>query len=131
MQGGDMVQGRWRGRGGFIPLAGAGAIAAASMVCLTGCGQMASALDQQWIVVDFQPNTTVATALHVREACSHIQNTPAMALPPKRSVLDTMYGIRYNTTNSSTAEVAELQECLQKFSSVQGLDPEDVGDEGS
>ncbi len=126
-----MGQGRWRKSAGFAQLAGAGAIAAAAMVCLTGCARMDSALDQSWIVVDFQPNTSVATALHVREACSHIQNTPAMALPAKHSVLNTMYGVRYNTTNASTAEVAELQECLQKFSSVQGLDPEDVGDEGS
>ncbi len=131
-----MVQGRARKRGGrkrsrFASLAGAGGIAATVMVCLTGCGRMASALDQQWIVVDFQPNTSIATALHVREACSHIQNTPAMAIPAKHSVLNIMYGVRYNTTNSSTAETAELQECLQKFSAVQGLDPEDVGDEGS
>lgn len=128
-----MVHGRWRERG---PLragsVGAGAFAAAVMVCLTGCGRMASALDQQWIVVDFQPNTTVATALHVRAACSHIQNTPPMALPTgKDTVLNTMYGVRYNTTNASPAQVAELQDCLQKFSSVQGIDPEDAGDEGS
>jgi hypothetical protein len=123
------VRGRWRRRGGFAAAAGAGA--AALLVCLTGCGRMGSALDQQWIVVDFQPNTTMTTALHVREACSHIQNTPPLALPAKRSVLDIMYGVRYDTTNASPAQVAELQECLQKFSSVQGVDPEDAGDEGS
>jgi hypothetical protein len=42
-----------------------------------------------------------------------------------------MYGVRYDTTNSSPANLAELQTCLQKFPSVQGVDPEDVGDEGS
>ena len=92
---------------------------------------MDAALDKQWMVVDFNPGTTVATALQVRAACSHVQNTPPMALPPKHSVINIMYGVRYDTTNSSPANLAQLQTCLQKFKSVQGVDPEDVGDEGS
>jgi len=113
----------------------AGAIAAVAgtiaLLGITGCAKMDSALDQQWIIVDFSPSTSVATALHVRAACSHVQNTPPMALPGKLSVADVMYGVRYNTTNSSPANVAQLQTCLQKFGSVvQGLDPEDTGDEG-
>lgn len=100
-------------------------------LAVTGCGRMASALDQQWIVVNFAPNTTMATVLHVRTACSHIQNAPPMPLPAKHSVLDIMYGVRFDTTNASPANVAELQSCLQKFGSVQGVNPEDVGDEGS
>jgi hypothetical protein len=54
-----------------------------------------------------------------------------MALPAKHSVINIMYGVRYDTTNSSPANLAQLQTCLQKFPSVQGVDPEDVGDEGS
>jgi hypothetical protein len=119
-------RGQWR-RG--TPAAVAGAIA---LVALTGCAKMDSALDKQWIVVDFTPSTSVATALHVRAACSHIQNTPPLALPSKHSVINILYGVRYDTTNSSPANVAELQTCLQKFGSVvQGLDPEDASDEGS
>jgi hypothetical protein len=112
----------------------AGAIAAAAgaiaLLGITGCAKMDSALDQQWIVVDFNPNTTAATALHVRAACSHVQNTPPLALPGKLTTNNIMYGVRYNTTNSSPANLAQLQTCLQKFGSVQGLDPEDAGDEG-
>jgi hypothetical protein len=108
--------------------AAAGTIA---LLGITGCAKMDSALDQQWITVDFSPSTSAATALHVRAACSHIQNTPPEALPGKLSVSNIMYGVRYNTTNSSPANVAQLQTCLQKFGSVvQGLDPEDTGDEG-
>lgn len=93
---------------------------------------MDAALSKQWIVVDFNPGTSVATALHVRQACGHIKNTPPMALPPgKHSELNTMYGVRYDTTNSSPAQLAELQSCLAKFKSVQSMDQEDAGDEGS
>ena len=112
--------------------AGAIAVATAAIALLgiTGCAKMDAALDQQWIVVNFGPNTSVGTALRVRSACSHIQNTPPLALPSKHTVTNIMYGVRYDTTNSSPANVAQLQTCLQKFGSVQGLDPEDAGDEG-
>jgi hypothetical protein len=100
------------------------------LVALAGCSKMDAALDKQWMTVDFNPGTSVSTLLHVRAACSHIQDTPAMALPKKRSAFNMMYGVVYNTTNSTPAELAELQTCLGNFKSVQGVDPEDAGDEG-
>jgi hypothetical protein len=110
------------------PIAAAGAIA---LLGITGCAKMDAALDKQWMVVHFSPSTSVATALHVRAACSHIQNTPPLALPSSHSVTSIMYGVRYDTTNSSPANEAQLETCLQKFSSVvQGIDPQDAGDEG-
>jgi len=103
----------------------------AVLLGLAGCAKMDAALDKQWMVVDFSPGTSIATALHVRAACSHVLNTPAMALPAKRSVVTMMYGIRFDTTNASPANLAELQTCLQRFPSVQGVEPETAGDEGS
>ena len=108
--------------------AAAGAIA---LIGVTGCAKMDASLSQQWITVNFNPGTSATTALQVRTACSHIQNTPPLALPAKHSMINIMYGVRYNTTNSSPANVAQLQTCLQKYKSVQGLDPEDAGDEGA
>ena len=92
---------------------------------------MNAALSQQWMVVNFGPGTPVATALQVRAACSHIQNAPPLALPAKRTAATTIYDIRFNTTNASPANVAELQTCLQKFPSVQGVTPQDTADQGS
>jgi hypothetical protein len=91
---------------------------------------MDAALAQQWMVVNFGQGTSVATALHVRTACSHIQNAPPEALPAKRSTVTVVYDIRFDTTNASPANIAELQTCLQKFPSVQGVTPQDTGDEG-
>lgn len=102
-----------------------------AVLALTGCAKMDADLDKQWMTVDFNPGTSVATALHVRAACSHIQNTPPMALPAHKTVDTMMYGVVFNTTNSTPANEAELQTCLQKFPSVAGVDPEDAGDEGS
>jgi hypothetical protein len=92
---------------------------------------MNAALDKQWMTVQFGPNTTVATALHVRAACSHIQNARPMALPAKRSLINNMYGIRFDTTNASPANLAQLQTCLQQFKSVVGVNPQSAADEGS
>jgi hypothetical protein len=92
---------------------------------------MDAALDKQWIDVDFGPNTSPATALAVRAACSHIPHTPPMPLPAQRISEDDLYDVVYNTTNSSPANLAQLQTCLQRFKAVAGVDSEDVGDEGS
>jgi hypothetical protein len=108
----------------------AAAAGAITLIGRTGCAKMDASLNRQWITVDFGPGTSVATELQVRAACSHIQNTPPIALPAKHSVINMMYGVQYNTTNSSPANVTQLTTCLQKFKSVQELDPEDAADEG-
>jgi hypothetical protein len=105
--------------------------AAAVAVALTGCAKMDAALSQQWMTIQFSPNTTVATALHVRAACSHVQNVTAMALPSQKSLITTMGGVRFDTTNASPANLAQLQTCLQQFKSVLGVNSQSAGDEGS
>jgi len=91
---------------------------------------MDAALSQQWMTIQFTPSTTVATALHVRSACSHIQNVTPMALPGKQSLIPTMGGVRFDTTNASPANLAQLQTCLQQFKSVLGVNAQSAGDEG-
>jgi hypothetical protein len=113
--------------------AAAAAIAALAMGLVTGlagCAKFDSALGQQWATVDFKPNTSIATLLQVRAACSHIPNVQAEALPRKQTVDNMMYALTYRTDNASDANLAQLQECLQRFPSVQGIDFEDSGDAG-
>jgi|SRR5215469_7848427 len=112
---------------------GPAAVAAAGLIAalgLTGCAKMDAALAQQWMVVNFSPGTSAATALQVRTGCSHIENAPPLALPAKRTAATLVYDIRFDTTKASPANIAELQICLQKFPSVQGVTPQDTGDEG-
>jgi hypothetical protein len=97
---------------------------------LAGCAKFDAALDKQWVEVSFQSNTTVAQLLHIRAACSHIPNAPPLPFPKQHTVLNLIGGVRYNTTNASVANVAQLQECLQKFPAVAGFTPMDTGDEG-
>jgi hypothetical protein len=103
----------------------------AAVLGLTGCAKMDAALARQWMVVSFSPGTPAATALHVRAACSHIQNAPPIALPARRTTTAVVYGVKFDTTNASPANVAELQSCLGKFSpAVQGVTLQDTADQG-
>ena len=114
---------------GVALCAAAGIVA---VLALTGCAKMDAALAQQWMVVNFGPGTSAATALQVRAACSHIENAPPLALPAHRSAATVMYDIRFDTTKASPANVAELQSCLEKFApAVQGVTLQDTADQGS
>jgi len=90
---------------------------------------MDAALGQQWIVVSFSPNTTIATARHVTSACSHVPNVrldgPVKATTPQTDLIDS---VRYNATNASLADMTRLQLCLQRFPSVQGFTQSEPGD---
>ena len=107
------------------------ALAAGLAGGLAGCAKFDAALGQQWVTVDFQPNTSIATMLKVRAACSHIPNVVPEALPRKRNVVTMSGAVTYQTNNATDANLAQLQQCLQRFPSVAGMDPEDSGDAGS
>jgi hypothetical protein len=100
------------------------------VLALGGCAKMDADLGKQWVDVTFKPSTSVATIEKVQAACSHIPNVTVQALPRQHTVINLMAGVQFITTNATDANVAELQECVQKFGSVQGFTPGDTGDEG-
>jgi hypothetical protein len=107
------------------------AIAAIALCgCVGGCAQFDKELGQQWIEVTFAPNTSVATAKHITSVCSHVPNLPlegsVKADTGEAGVVDQ---VNYNSTNATDAQVALLEECLNKFpASVQGFTEMDDGD---
>lgn len=82
---------------------------------------MNAALGQQWFVVQFKPNTTIATARHVAKACSQVPNLRLDPIRPTSAQARVVGSARYDATNASDADMARLQVCLQRFSSVQGF----------
>ena len=101
------------------------------MMTVAGCAKFNSALGQQWATVSFQPSTSVTTMLKVRTACSHIPNVRAEALPRQQNALSMTGAVTYRTDNASDAQLAQLQQCLQRFPSVAGINFQDSGDSGS
>lgn len=89
---------------------------------------MNAALGQQWFVVQFSSSTTMATARHVTAACSHLPNVrlePIQRVSPHADVVESA---RYDATNATDADLARLQQCLQRFPSVQGFTLTQPGD---
>jgi hypothetical protein len=105
-------------------------VLAAGLAGISGCAKFDAALGQQWVTVDFQPSTSIATMLEVREACSHIPNVLPEALPHKQNQITMNGAVTYQTDNATDANMAQLQQCLQRFHSVAGMDPEDSGADG-
>jgi hypothetical protein len=121
-------------RGRAAPAGAARAVALAGALGLVlgaaGCAKFDAALGQQWATVSFKPDTSIATMLEVRTACSHIPNVRAEALPRQQNAVTMAGGVTYRTDNANDANLAQLQQCLQRYPSVAGVDFEDSGDAG-
>jgi hypothetical protein len=126
----DVVGGGPVRRGGARRLLAPG-LALATVIALGGCAQFDSALGQQQAVVVFRDGASLAQRLAVRTACA---KPPAVVPQPLPSDLNSPYALQqltYQTTNASDAQVAELEECLAKFSFVAGVTLQDSSDEGN
>lgn len=107
--------------------AAAAAIAAAILLALAGCAKFDAALGQQEAVVHFQDGTTNTARLKVRAACSHVPQAKPEPLPTDHKASDLLYDVRYRVDHASDADLARLEQCLQKFPSVNGVDIETPG----
>jgi hypothetical protein len=121
---------RGAGRARRSAAVAAAAAAAALGVAVAGCSKFDSALGQQWATVSFKPDTTITTMLQVRSACSHIPNVRAEALPRQHTMVTMNGAVAYRTDNASDANLAQLQKCLERYPSVDGINFQDAGDEG-
>ena len=114
-----------RGRAG----AGLAAVGLAALT-LTGCAKFNEALSQRWVDVSFRAGTTVAQVKQIRSACSHVPNVTAAPIRRDQPTIQIVQGLRFNTTNASDANVAQLQICVSKFPAAVGFDPQDASDSG-
>jgi hypothetical protein len=110
----------------------AAALGAVSLTCcvgVAGCAQFDKALGKQQVDVYFQSSTTVAFKMKVRAACDnlpHVKASPIATSVPLSSAIDIVV---YNTTGANNADIARLEECVNKFApQVQGINPIDSSD---
>jgi hypothetical protein len=87
-----------------------------------GCARFDATFGKQEAVVQFQPQTSNAARLKVRAACSHVPQATPEPLPTDHLAVDAYYDVRYRVDNASDGNLAKLQECLQKFRSVVGIE---------
>jgi hypothetical protein len=105
---------------------------AGTACCLgvSGCAQFNKALGQQQATIYFQSSTPVNFKLKVRAACNnlpHVKATPIASGVPLSSAVDV---VTYNTTGAGVADIARLEECVNKYApQVQGVDVTDSSDD--
>jgi hypothetical protein len=101
----------------------AAAAAAATVVSLlAGCSAFDKAFGKQEAVVQFKAQTPVAVMLKVRASCSHVPAAIPERVPPHPPAIQMQDDIRYLVSNASDADLARLQQCLQRFPSVVGIE---------
>jgi hypothetical protein len=107
---------------------GLGAVACS--LAVTGCAQFNKALGQQQALIYFQTSTPVSFKLKVRSACNnlpHVKAAPIATGVPLSSAIDV---VTYNTTGAGVADIARLEECVNKFTpQVEGVDVQDSSDD--
>jgi len=122
----DVVKGR---RGRLLAVAVAVGVAAPA---LAGCAKFDAALGQQQAIVSFRDGTPLAQKLTVRTACAKAPDVVAAPLPPDLSSSPyALEQVTYQIDKASDAEVARLEECLNKYPSVVGVTLQDSADDGS
>jgi len=106
-----------------------GLVGLAGVLGVTGCSQFNKALGQQSALIYFKESTPVAFKMKVRAACDnlpHVKATPIATGVPLSSAVDV---VSYNTTGAGVADIARLEECVNKFApQVEGVDVQDSSD---
>jgi hypothetical protein len=99
-------------------------VAATAALCAgaAGCGAFDRAFGKQEAVVQFQPNTPASTMLKARTACSHMAGARVEPIPKHALAVDLPDDIRYEVGGASDAQLARLQQCLERFPAVVGIE---------
>lgn len=96
-------------------------MAAVLLAGTAGCAAFDRTFGQEEAVVQFKSATPNATRLKVRAACSHVPAASPEPLPPNAARAGLSYDIRYQVGSASDADLAKLQQCLQRYPSVVGI----------
>ena len=107
-----------------LRLIAAAVAAAAALSLAAGCASFDKAFGKQEAVVQFQPQTSVAVMLKVRASCSHVPAAIPERIPAHPPAVQMQDDIRYLVSNASDAQIAKLEQCLNRFSSVMGVNVE-------
>jgi hypothetical protein len=100
----------------------------ACLLTMSGCASFDKALGQSSVEVFFTENTTTATMVKIMNACNNVNPNVKEEQNPAGTPAEDIQVI-YNTTGASDVQIAELEECLNKYPQVQGIDPEDSSDD--
>jgi hypothetical protein len=96
---------------------------------VTGCSQFDKALGQQQALVSFNPGASNAARLQVRAACGKLPNVHPTPIAKNVPLSDALSEVVFQINNADATDIARLQECLQKYPAVAGIDIQDSSDD--
>ena len=108
---------RWR-----PALPAAGILLAVLAPAVAGCATFDRTFGKQEAIVQFQSQTPNSVRLKVRAACSHVPQAVPEPLPTDHLASDLASDVRYRVNHASDGDLAKLQQCLQRFPSVVGIE---------
>jgi hypothetical protein len=103
-------------------------VLAVSMLAATGCASLDKSLAQQQALISFTPTASNAVRLQVRAACGKLPNVATTPIPKGVPLSASLSEVIFQINNASASDIASLEECLQKFPSVTGIDIQDSSD---
>jgi hypothetical protein len=98
---------------------------------LGGCARFDAALGQQQAIVSFRSGTSNAERLAIRSACAKVPAVTTQPVPNLKTYPYALEQLTYGVNNASDADIAKLETCLNKFSSVEGVTLQDSSDDGN
>lgn len=111
-----------------VALGVAGVTAFALILGVSGCAEFDKALGQSSVQVYFSDTATPASMIKIMNACNNVNPyVKAEANPPGTPPEDIQ--VIYNTTGADDAQIAQLEECLNKYPQVAGINPMDASDD--
>jgi len=97
---------------------------------LSGCSKFDAALGQRQAVVSFRGGTSTAERIAIRAACAEKPAAVPQALPDLKKYPYALQQLTYTISQASDAQVAALEQCLQKYPAVAGVNLQDSSDTG-
>ena len=105
-------------------------VSALCLLGVTGCSQFDKALGQQQAHVSFSPKASNAVRLQVRAACGKLPNVHPVPVAKSVPLSSALSEVVFRIDKATPADIARLQECLQKYPDVAGIDISDSSDNG-
>ena len=108
-----------------------GVVGLVAVTGLAGCARLNASLGQQQAVISFRGGTSTAERLAIRAACAKSPEVSPQPVPDLKKYPYALHQLTFTISKASSAQVAALEKCLQKFPAVAGIVIQDSSDTGS
>jgi hypothetical protein len=104
------------------------AVSALGLLGVTGCSQFDASLGRQQALISFSGGASNAVRLQVRAACGKLPNVQPAPIAKNVPLTSALSEVTFEIDKADPADIARLEECLQKYPQVAGIDITDSSD---